>query len=116
MGVEDNKTLVRRFWNEVIFAGNLESLGQIVAPDFENLDMKGDDLSRLKTAIQSARTSFTKQRFEELDMVAEGDVVFARVNYVVTLPDGTTKKDRGLLYYRIVDGRIAANDVMSAPG
>lgn len=115
MGANENKDVVRRFWNEVIVAGNLDVIDEVVAPNFLNLDMAGDDLGRLKAAITSTLAAVKEQRFDEIEMVAEGDAVFARVNYVVTLPDGSTKAERGLLYYRVVDGRIVANDMMSAP-
>jgi ketosteroid isomerase-like protein len=55
------------------------------------------------------------QRFEDEELVAEGDAVFARFNYVLTLPDGTTTSARTIAYYRIANGRIVVNDVMSDP-
>jgi ketosteroid isomerase-like protein len=55
------------------------------------------------------------QRFEDEELVAEGDAVCARFNYVLTLPDGSTTSARTIAYYRIVNGKIAVNDVMSDP-
>jgi ketosteroid isomerase-like protein len=55
------------------------------------------------------------QRFEDEEMVAEGDAVFARFNYIVTLPDGSIASARALAYYRLADGRIVVNDVMFDP-
>ena len=48
-------------------------------------------------------------------LVAEGDAVFARFNYTITLPDGSTTTARALAYCRLADGRIAVNDVMFDP-
>ena len=48
-------------------------------------------------------------------MAAEGDSVFARFNYVLTLPDGSTTTVRALAYYHLADGRIVVNDVMFDP-
>jgi hypothetical protein len=55
------------------------------------------------------------QRFEDEELVAEGDVVTARFNYVLTLPDGSTTTARALAYYRLANGRIVVNDVMFDP-
>ncbi len=55
------------------------------------------------------------QRFEDEELVAEGDVVFARFNYILTLPDGSTTTARTLAYYRLADGKIVLNDVMFDP-
>jgi hypothetical protein len=108
-----NKAVVRRFWTDVIVGGDLDALDQVVAPEYRSLDKAGDDLGRLKDAIATALAMTTEQRFDELAMAAEGESVFAMVDYSVTLPDGTTKTDRGILYYRIVDGRIVENMMAS---
>jgi hypothetical protein len=41
--------------------------------------------------------------------------VTARFRYILTLPDDSTAEARALAYYRLVDGRIAINDVMFDP-
>ena len=41
--------------------------------------------------------------------------MFARFNYVVTLPEASTTTARTLAYYRLADGRIIVNDVMFDP-
>lgn len=47
--------------------------------------------------------------------MADGDAVFARFNYTVALPDGSTTTVRTMAYYRLADGRIVVNDVMFDP-
>jgi len=54
-------------------------------------------------------------RIDDLELVAEGDAVFARFNYSFTLPDGGTTTARTMAYYRLADGKIVVNDVMSVP-
>jgi len=49
------------------------------------------------------------------NVVSEGDSVFARFNYGMSLPDGSTTTSRALAYYHLVDGKIDVNDVMSIP-
>jgi hypothetical protein len=64
----------------------------------------------------TATTAMVKeQRVDEEELVAEVDAVFARFNYTITLPDGSTTTARALAYYRLADGRIAVNDVMFDP-
>ncbi len=64
--------------------------------------------SALHAVIGEARTS-------SLELVAEGDAVFARFDYAITLPDGTQRTSRGLAYYHLSGGRIDVNDVMMMP-
>ena len=54
-------------------------------------------------------------RIDDLELVAEADAVFARFNHNVTCYDGGTTTYRGMAYYRLADGKIAANDVMFVP-
>jgi hypothetical protein len=62
----------------------------------------------LAAVIGEARTS-------SLEMVAEGDAVFARFDYAVTLPDESDRTSRGLAYYHLTDGKVDVNDVMMMP-
>jgi hypothetical protein len=47
-----------------------------------------------------------------LELVAEGDAVFARFDYAISLPDGIQRTSRGLAYYHLTGRRIDVNDVM----
>jgi ketosteroid isomerase-like protein len=111
----DNKAIVRRLWNDAIVKGDMAAFDDVVSPDFVDLARQtGDDVRVFRAAIATAITTLTDQRFEELDMVADGDTVFARVNYTATMPDGSSKTDRGLLFYRLKEGKIIEN-LMAAP-
>jgi hypothetical protein len=48
-------------------------------------------------------------------LVAERDAVFARLDYGLTLPDGSERTSRVLSYYHLTGGRIDVNDVMMVP-
>jgi hypothetical protein len=50
-----------------------------------------------------------------LELVAEGNAVFARFDYSITLPDESERTTRGLSYYHLSGGMIDLNDVMMAP-
>jgi predicted SnoaL-like aldol condensation-catalyzing enzyme len=115
MGTEENKAVVRRFMHEVLAEGNLEVADEVLAPNYMNLAMGGADLASVKAMAPATHAALKGQRFEDLELVAEGDAVFARFNYVITLPDGSTSEARTLSYYRIADGKIVLNDVMFDP-
>lgn len=65
--------------------------------------------------VAATSSALRAQRFEDEEMVAEGDAVFARFNYIVTLPDGSTASARTIAYYRLTGGRIVVNDAMFDP-
>lgn len=111
----DNKAIVRRLWNDAIIKGDMAAFDDVVSPDFVDLRHRtGDDATVFKDAIATAIATLTDQHFEELEMVADRDTVFALVDYTVTLPDGSSRTDQGLLFYRLKDGKIIEN-LMAAP-
>jgi len=124
---ETNKSVVRRFWNEFIGAGNVALADELLAPGYVNMIVEGlapppaepaaapdgDDATRLAAAVAEFHVAVESVRFDVLAMAAEGDAVFARLNIVATLKDGTTSVARGLGYYQIADGKIVMNDVLS---
>jgi ketosteroid isomerase-like protein len=115
MGTEENKAVVRRFMNEVLAGGNLDVVDEVLAPNYVNLAMGGADLAGIKAMVTATSAAVREQRFDDEELVADGDAVFARFNYVITLPDGGTTTARALAYYRLADGRIVVNDVMFDP-
>jgi len=112
MGTEENKALVRRFMHEVLANGNVDVVDEVLAPDYVNVAMGGADRAGVKAMVAAVDGALKGQRFEDEELVAEGDVVFARFNYFLSLPDGTETMARSLAYYRLADGKIALNDVM----
>ena len=77
---------------------------------------QGVDIAGLKAMTTALHAAVGEARTGSLEMVAEGDAVFARFDYAITLPDGTDRTSRGLAYYHLTDGRIDVNDVMMMPG
>jgi hypothetical protein len=117
MGTEENKAVVSRFMNEVTTGRNTDSdlIDELLAPNYVNLAMGDADLAGFK-AMGIAMISMMKEaRIDDVELVAEGDAVFARFNYGVTLHDGSTTTPRALAYYRLADGKIVVNDVMMVP-
>ena len=127
MGTKENKAVVQRFWDELIIGGNLSVADELLAPDYVNLIVEGidatssappgegDTIETFKETIANYHASVSDARMEVLALAAEGDAVFARVRFIATGPDGTTMTSRGLGYYRVVDGKIVMNDILSVP-
>lgn len=127
MSTESNKTVVRKFWNELLANGDVQIADEVVQPDYVNLIVEGlqppeapgpgtpaeDSRESLKELVRKYQTTIKAVQFDELAMAAEGDSVFARFNVIENRVDGTSHTARVLGYYKIVDGRIALNDVMS---
>ena len=77
----------------------------MLAPNYVNLALGGADVAG-KAMVAPTSAVVREQRFDDAELVAEGEGVFARFNFVVTLPDGSTTTSRTLEYYRLADGRI----------
>ena len=117
---EENKAVVRRFFEEAFTAGDVAVLDELVAPgaidhDPQNPfpDVRGPEGSR--RGIELYRGAFPDLRLEVEDQIAEGDMVVTRWTGSGThdgdLPDlpATHKRSTvaGITIDRIEDGKIA---------
>lgn len=79
---EENKALFRRFVDEVITAGDVDKVDQLMAPDFaEHEQMPGmpaDGREAAKWFINTMRSAFSGFEYSIEDLIAEGDRVVAR--------------------------------------
>jgi len=117
MGTEENKAVVRRFGDELTTGRNIDPglVDELLAPNYVNLAMGDLDLAGFKAMVPAMASMMKDVRIDDLELVAEGDAVFARFSYSFTLPDGSTTTCRTMAYYRLADGKIVVNDVMSVP-
>lgn len=114
--IEANKALVRRYLSEVLSAGNLDVLDQILSPDFVDStpgaakDVRGPEVIRASQA--RARRIFPEVSYTVEDLIAEGDKVAAR--YTVRATGRSTSDSQpgpkvevtGITIFRIADGKI----------
>jgi hypothetical protein len=121
MGTQENKAVVRRF-GDMLTTGRIndpdlidELVDELLAPNYVNLAMGDADLAGFKAMVPAMASVMKDVRIDDLELVAEGDAVFARFNYSFTLPDGSTTTSRTMAYHRLADGKIVVNDVMSVP-
>ena len=84
MATEDNKTLMRRFYEEVMNQKNLAAIDDFLAPTFVNhsalqLGMLGGGIEEVKQYVSMILTTFPDLYYTVEDMIAEGDKVVARL-------------------------------------
>ncbi|MBI2913490.1 MAG: ester cyclase [Chloroflexi bacterium] len=81
MSVEQNKQVMRRFYDEVFNAGRLEAIDELLAPDFaEREEFPGlpPDREGVKQFFGMFRNAFPDMRVTVHDMIGEGDKIAAR--------------------------------------
>lgn len=117
MNVEQNKALVRRYYDEVLNGGNPAILQDIAAEDYVEHDPfpgQGNGRADLEARARGILGALDPQ-FEIQDMIAEGDRVVVRwrsrgthVGEFLGIPATNRAYDiAGIDIHRIVDGRMA---------
>jgi steroid delta-isomerase-like uncharacterized protein len=117
---EENKEVVRRFFAEVINAGNLDAADAFVTPDYaEHQQLPGVEgrqgIAIAKAFLSMMRVAFPDSHYDVEDLVAEGDRVAARITMRGThrgelmglAPTGKRVTVSGFEIYRFADGKIA---------
>ncbi len=81
---EENKAIVRRYWEEGFNKGDLSVMDEVISPDFVRTTTGG----RIVRGIENAKHSITSERasFPDLqvtieDQIAEGDKVVSQVTW-----------------------------------
>jgi steroid delta-isomerase-like uncharacterized protein len=79
---EQNKTIVRRLFEELWNKGNLPVADELIAPTYAHHDAATSDVGRgpesEKKRVTLYRTAFTDLRLTVEDIIAEGETVMAR--------------------------------------
>jgi predicted ester cyclase len=117
MSTNPNKALVRRFYAEVISAGDLSRVEAFIAPEYldHNAEGAGRGPAVLRAHVEAIRRTFPDFELQIDDIVAEGDKVVTRVSgrgthkgeWMGVRPTGAVVRVKGINIDRIVDGRIA---------
>lgn len=113
--LQANKTLVRRYIDEVLSANRLEKLDEILGPDFMDrtpgakVKETGPDI--IRAAQARIRAVFPTVEYRIEDVIAEGDKVLARYTVQATThaEEGVPAQKveiAGMTLFRIAEGRI----------
>jgi predicted ester cyclase len=115
---KQNKTIVRRFYDEVMSRGNLGVLDEVVAEGFQDHgeSLLGSPQGRdsLKQAVVRMHQSFPDMNVYIDDMIADGEMVGVQGTmrcthqgeFMHVAPTGNQLSWKGLAMFRVVDGKI----------
>lgn len=119
--LDENKAIVRRLY-EIFNGADLDGFSELVTPDFLNHEAKDQpDANRQRGAtgitnvVRWIRGAFSDLHYEELAMIAEGDMVAAYVRATGThtgpyrgrVGTGSQFERSQMHFYRFENGRIA---------
>ncbi len=117
MSPEENKALIRSFWEELYVKGNLAVIDQFVASDVIDhnpLPGQGPGVEGARQLFARFRTAFPDAQISIEDIVAEGDKVAIRTsvcathrgNFMGIAPTGKTVSTSGIEIIRIASGKM----------
>src|ERR687894_2491379 len=114
---EENKALVRRFFEEVWSKGNLAVVDELLAPDFVDRSLlpgQGSSREAYKRSITEFRAAFSFADLTIEDQVAEGDMVVTRFStrcihrgeFLGIPASGEVAPYTSIRIHRVVGGKI----------
>ena len=117
MSAEENKAVVRRFFEELLSTENLAVADEILSPGFRFYfagSPEPMDLQSYKGFLAARRGAFPDRRFVVEDMIAEGDKVSARFTMCGThkgelrgiTPTGREVTMTGIDMIRLSEGKM----------
>jgi steroid delta-isomerase-like uncharacterized protein len=121
MSTEENKRISWRLQEEVFGQGELESVDELLAPDYVSHAPGGPELSRgpeaIKEIVRAYHSAFPDINFTVKKQVAEGDMVVTRWiargthrgEFMGVPPSGRRIEVSGMSIDRISGGRIVEN-------
>jgi serine phosphatase RsbU (regulator of sigma subunit) len=121
---ENNKALVRRFFEEVYKQGNLDAVDELVAPDYVDHGVpSGKYAGRegLKRSVAKQLASSSDLHFHIEEQIAEGEKVITwvigsgthdRERFMGLAPTGERMSIENIIISRVVDGKIVEDRVV----
>jgi steroid delta-isomerase-like uncharacterized protein len=117
MATEENKTAVRRVFEEIMNKGKLQTVDELVADDYRVTDPPGIPPGKegFRALVNMYRTGAPDLKMTIEDLIAEGDQVAVRWVATGTLtgemmgmpPTGQRVTFRAISWFRLVNGRLA---------
>ena len=122
MSAEENKAVVRRFFEELLSTDNLAMADELLSPGFRFYFAGSPDpmnLESYKEFLMARRAAFPDRRFVVEDMIAEGDKVSARFTMRGThkgelrgiAPTGREVTMTGIDMIRLSEGKMVEDRV-----
>ncbi len=122
MSLEANKAVVRRLFDEVFTAGEVAAVDELLAPEYVGYDppnaptaMRGP--AAMKDVAERMAGAFAERRYTIDVLIAEGDLVAARVTlaathtgqFLGTAPTRRRVEVTGTVTYRFTGDKIVAS-------
>ena len=122
MSIEENKAVVRRFFEELLGTDDLAVADELLSPGFRFYFAGSPDpmdLESYKEFLVARRAAFPDRRFVVEDMIAEGDKVSARFTMRGThkgefrgiAPTGKEVNMTGIDIIRLTEGKMVEDRV-----
>jgi len=115
MSVEQNKTVVRRFFEEIINGGNYDVADEIMGAGVESHSFPGlFGPEGVKEIMRAWDSTFANSHFTIHHEIAEGDLVLTHWTFTAThqgeyagiAPSGKPIKFDGVGLWRVADGKV----------
>jgi Predicted ester cyclase len=117
MSTDENRAVVRRYYQEVLEGGNIQLLEEMAIPNYDEHDPipgQSNGLEGLKQRVEMLRSAF-QPRFTLEDMIAEGDKVVVRWTnrgthvgeFMGIPPTGKSFSIAGIDIHRLSGGKMA---------
>jgi steroid delta-isomerase-like uncharacterized protein len=118
MSIEDNKALIRRFYDDVLNQRRVDLLDELAVEDYVEHDPfpgQGNGRADLKARVAGFHQAFNPLRFTIEDVIAEGDRVVVRWTnsgtdsggFMGIPPTGKHFGIAGIDIHVVQDGRLA---------
>jgi steroid delta-isomerase-like uncharacterized protein len=118
MSIEENKAIVRRYYEEVFNQRKVDLVDEIAVEDYVEHDpfpSQGNGRSDLKARVQAILSAYNPMRFKMEDVVAEGEKVVVRWsqtathsgNFMGIPPTGRAVTVAGIDIHALRDRRMA---------
>ena len=118
MTADENKAVVRRYYDQVLNAGRLDVIDELATEDYVENDPfpgQGNGRADLKDRAATLLGAFAPMTFAIEDVIAEGDRVVVRWRCAGTHsgeflgipPTGRSYEIGGIDVHRVADGRLA---------
>ena len=121
MSVEQNKAVVRRFY-QTFENNDLDALKDVLAPDLVAYNLNPQNREEHLQGIRTWNATFSKNHFEIVDQIAEGDMVASHVilrsihseaSFQGVPPSGKQIETPAVSIERIKNGKIVERRVYS---
>jgi predicted ester cyclase len=122
MSIEENKAVVRRFFEELLSTDNLALADELLSPGFRFYFAGSPDpmdLKQYKEFLVARRAAFPDRCFVVEEMIAEGDKVSARFTmhgvhqgeFRGITPSGTEVKMTGIDMIHLAEGKMVEDRI-----